>query len=159
MDDRLVTAFLSDIDQSDICEYVTLDFMKRLQAFDMVSASECTMREFIGPILVSAVVKMQDSDMKICPERNIEGKMGKGPVDYVITFLSFYICVVEAKKDDFEGGVVQNIAQIKASREMFMREDTRKRNCNVWKALEIFEILFGRRRRRRRGTLGAEDVP
>jgi hypothetical protein len=124
-DDTLVTDFLR-YDQSDICDYVTTDFIKRLKAFDMAVVSECTMREFIGPILVSAVVKMDDIAMKICPERTIEGKKGKGPVDYVIVFSSFYICVVEAKRDDLDSGVVQNIAQMKASREMFVR-DTRKR--------------------------------
>ena len=50
-------------------------------------------------------------------EKNVHPKSRKGPVDYMLLYEGFNICVVEAKKGTIEAGVNQNIAMMVASRE------------------------------------------
>lgn len=67
-----------------ICEELT----RRLLVFDLNKASESTMREFIGPVLVQAVLMFQARDenpnpVKMVAERKLFGSLGNGPVDYI----------------------------------------------------------------------------
>ena len=63
----------------------------------------------------------KDIGLKLICEDNIEGEFGNGPVDYVITYNSVNIVLTEAKKENIEAGVVQNICQLVASREQCAR--------------------------------------
>jgi hypothetical protein len=59
-------------------------------------------------------------NVSMSAEKNVEGSLGKGPVDWVMMFKKFMVCLVEAKRDDLDKGMAQNIAQIVASREVFI---------------------------------------
>ena len=85
------------------------------------------MREFISPILVGAIVLLGNLNVKMTAEKNIIGKLANGPVDYDIMYSSFHICIAEAKKVDIAHGIAQNIAQIVASRDVFISQESKKR--------------------------------
>ena len=46
--------------------------------------------------------------------------MATGPLDYAILYKEFYIVIAEAKKDNLDSGIVQNLAQMMASRETYL---------------------------------------
>lgn len=86
----------------------------------MDQSVEHTMRELISPILIGAIMLSADKHLKINCEQNIEGELGKGPVDYVISYKSINIVVTETtetKKHTMELGMAQIIAQQVANRE------------------------------------------
>lgn len=122
-------------DLSDLIERESLiaaqEVNRRVLALDLEQASKYTMREVISPILIAAVYVMRQS-VKIVCEKEIEGRIAKGPVDYVFTYDSFDIVLTEAdkfkmnkgkKEVDFlvcliwqmpPLGIIQNIAQQQA---------------------------------------------
>ena len=53
--------------------------------------------------------------MKVCPEYELSGSHGKGPVDWVIKIGDTIIVVTEAKREDINQGVGQNAIQLQAS--------------------------------------------
>jgi hypothetical protein len=110
---------------------IAQELERRIVAFDLYKAAECTMREFIGPLLVGAVVL--NTEVKMVAENKIIGSLGNGPVDYTLIYKEFNICIVEAKKEAIEQGVAQNIAQLVASREEYCHRFKRKAEdiCNV----------------------------
>ena len=94
---------------------------RRLIVFDLnnTNNSEFTKRDFIGPVLVAAIILMNFSNIKMFSERKIVGKFGNGPLDYDIIYNQFHVCVVEAKKENLVQGIYQNIAQLVACRNNF----------------------------------------
>ena len=98
-------------------DFLVRDIVRRLIAFDLYSASEYTLREFISPVFVSAVILADFC--KLVAEKQITGTLGNGPVDYVAEYCKFGVLLTEAKKEKPQLGVVQNLVQIAASREMF----------------------------------------
>ncbi len=103
---------------------IVKELRRRTFAFDLYQASECTMREFISPLLVSAIVST--AGVKMVAEKNITGSLGNGPIDYTLIYKNFNICVVEAKKEAINEGVLQNVAQLVASREDYCNRNKRK---------------------------------
>eukprot|EP01040_Poterioochromonas_malhamensis_P003476 gene3476-3713_t len=106
--------------------YIFHDLTRRVNAFSNALRSETTMREFISPFLISAVLIVGNIDF-YC-ERSLRGSRANGAVDYVAIYRAFIICVTEAKKLEIEKGVSQNIAQMKASRESFQVHEATKRH-------------------------------
>lgn len=116
---------LSEVDFNAILSRVAEDIMYRNEVIDRRLASEYTMREFIGPILVGALrlvlifLKSTENSGKvslIC-EKIIVGLHAHGPVDYVVVFDYLDIIITEAKKSDISQGVIQNLLQQRASQE------------------------------------------
>mmetsp|Transcript_15553 Transcript_15553/g.14084 ORF Transcript_15553/g.14084 Transcript_15553/m.14084 type:complete len:369 (-) Transcript_15553:91-1197(-) len=107
------------------------ELRRRLVAYDISGASEYTMREFISPILVGAIVLLGELSIKMTAEKTITGKFANGPVDYDIFYRDFHICIDEAKKLEIEYGIAQNIAQIVTSRDVFIFEESKKRSHGV----------------------------
>jgi len=85
---------------------------------DISTNSGASVREFISPVLVLAGLIAEKVSMKA--EKRIVGSMGNGPLDYTYIYKHFDIAITEAKKDNIEAGVAQNIAQLVASREAFL---------------------------------------
>ena len=94
------------------------EYESRLEVFGLFDTSECTMREFIGPVLIGAIRLMGDRRIKIESDQIIEGRRGRGPVDYDVVLRHFHIVVCEVKNGaDVISGIPQNGAQLLASRE------------------------------------------
>ena len=101
-------------------QYLLTDLRRRIKCLDMDQSVEHTMRELISPILIGAIMLSADKHLKINCVQNIEGELGKGPVDYVISYKSINIVVTETtetKKHTMELGMAQIIAQQVANRE------------------------------------------
>ncbi|GES95590.1 hypothetical protein GLOIN_2v1571020 [Rhizophagus clarus] len=77
-------------------------------------ANEATRREFISSVL-HGVSSCYDGEVKVCPEYELSGSHGKGPVDWVIKIGDTIIVVIEAKREDINQGVGQNTIQLQAS--------------------------------------------
>jgi hypothetical protein len=101
----------------------------RLEVFDLTETIECIMREFIGPILIGSIRLLGPlCGVKIRSDHKIEGRRGRGPVDYDILFHLFHIVVCEAKNGrDVVDAIPQNGAQLVASREVFQNSVCKKR--------------------------------
>ena len=110
------------VDSSIVISDVEIDLIyvelnRRVKAFDLNLVTEFTIREFISPILVSALVILDNANIRMTAEKKIVGKRANGSVDFDIMYRHFHICIVEAKKEAFEAGIAQNIAQLVASRD------------------------------------------
>jgi hypothetical protein len=123
--------FLGDVnnaeDLTSAVNKIHCELTCRIGVLEMYLASESTMREFIGPVLVHAILHISGKSraVQMVAEKNLTGSLGNGPVDYIMMYKDFNICVVEAKKESIENGVNQNIAQMVASREDFCRKRKR----------------------------------
>ena len=62
--------------------------------------------------------------MKVCPEYELSGSHGKGPVDWVIKIGDTIIVVTEAKREDINQGVGQNAIQLQASSQRNKKKHT-----------------------------------
>ena len=103
-------------------EYLFDDLQRRIQCLDMNESAEYTMRELVSPLLIGAIMIAKSESLKMVCEKNIEGELGHGPVDYVITYKLMNIVLTEAKKEKIDDGVIQNICQLVASREQRARD-------------------------------------
>ena len=116
---------LSEVDFNTILSRVTEDIMYRNEVIDRNLASEYTMREFIGPILVGALRLVliflkktgNSGRLSLICEKIIVGLHAHGPVDYVVVFDYLDIILTEAKKLEILQGVIQNLLQQRASQE------------------------------------------
>lgn len=77
--------------------------------------SEYTKREFISPVLIGCLQVVNGITM-MC-EKKIVGTFGNGPVDYSLIYKNLNIVLTEAKKENLEGGLIQNLVQQEASHE------------------------------------------
>jgi hypothetical protein len=77
--------------------------------------AEASVREYISAILSAAAGIA--GNIKLSAVMVITGRLASGPLDYSMLYKDFLIVVAEAKRDQPEKGVVQNVAQIIASRE------------------------------------------
>eukprot|EP01031_Cornospumella_fuschlensis_P036373 gene36373-44123_t len=88
-------------------------------------ASEYTMREFISPVLIGALkaIIMYNSSrfgngaLSMVCEKRIIGKHAHGPVDYSFVFDCLDLVLTEAKREDLDLGIVQNLLQQRACQE------------------------------------------
>lgn len=107
---------------AEVVEKLYCALTDRLNVLDLYGASESTMREFISPVLIEALLIFSSTkSVRMVAGRRLTGSLGSGPVDYILLYEKFNICVVEAKRDVIEAGVNQNLAQIVASREDYCR--------------------------------------
>ena len=98
-----------------VLEHVLEDIaIKHKTCTHITSANEATRREFISSIL-HGVASCYDGEVKVCPEYELSGSHGKGPVDWVIKIGDTIIVVTEAKREDINQGVGQNAIQLQAS--------------------------------------------
>ena len=88
--------------------------MKHKTCIHVTSVNEATRREFISSVL-HGVASCYDGEVKVCPEYELSGSHGKGPVDWVIKIGDTIIVVTEAKREDINQGVGQNAIQLQAS--------------------------------------------
>ena len=87
---------------------------------------EDSVREYISTILTAAAGIATEIDL--IADREINGRRATGSLDYAMLYKHFYIPITEAKRDNLNTGVVQNIAQIIASRETYLfKNQNRKR--------------------------------
>lgn len=96
------------------------ELCRRSSVFGVSLETECTVREFISPILIASCLLVGGVQM-YC-EKNIRGSKANGPIDYVVIYNAFAVCVTEAKRLHMEDGTIQNIAQLKACREAFQQQ-------------------------------------
>ena len=83
--------------------------------FDKVNTNKATAREFISVILVNAVryvKKNIDQTTMLMVKKPLVGSHGYGPLDYVIMIQRLFLLVTEAKPDDPNKGIAQNLVQI-----------------------------------------------
>ncbi|RGB24605.1 hypothetical protein C1646_772826 [Rhizophagus diaphanus] len=71
----------------------------------VTSANEAIRCEFISSVL-HGVASCYDGEVKVCPEYELSGSHGKGPVDWVIKIGDTIIVVTEAKSKDINQGLV-----------------------------------------------------
>ena len=96
-------------------EHTIQDLKNRHKLYDpLEEGCEYTRREFISPILVLAA---SISGVKLACEEQVEGSVGKGPVDWVAHYENHRICITEGKKDNITQGLYQNLAQLTAAGE------------------------------------------
>lgn len=67
--------------------------------------------------MLHGVAHCYGGDIKVSPQHELAGSHGKGPVDWAIRFGETIIAITEAKKDDIDQGVGQNVIQLQASRQ------------------------------------------
>jgi hypothetical protein len=116
--DEVVNGLLEIIDVQVNATYEEL--CRRSLVFGLSLETECTVREFVSPILIASCLLVQNVEM-YC-EKNIRGSKANGPVDYVVVYRAFAICVTEAKRFQLDEGTIQNVARLKASREAFQQQ-------------------------------------
>ena len=68
--------------------------------------AEATRSEFVSPFLVTSP-SLFDGLVKLYPQLYVEGKYGRGPLDFCLKLLGVIIGVVEVKKEDFDQGMAQ----------------------------------------------------
>ncbi|CAG8718402.1 1495_t:CDS:2 [Racocetra fulgida] len=96
------------------------ELKKRKCAFGIVNRNESTCREFTSPLMSTAVTHIQEEakGLLLKAEEWIDGTKAYGPIDYSISIEEVLVLVQEVKKDDFEKGTAQNIAQIHSAIEV-----------------------------------------
>jgi len=82
----------------------------------MHGETEATRSEYVSPFLVTAV-SLLDGLVKLYPQLYIEGKYGRGRLDFCLRLLGAIIGVVEVKKENFDQGMAQNVIQLHSSLE------------------------------------------
>ena len=75
---------------------------------------EETRREFISAVLVLAA---SFAGVKLACEEEVNGSIGKGPVDWTAHYENHRIFITEGKKDNITQGLYQNLAQLTAAGE------------------------------------------
>ena len=105
----------------------TSDFtsrLKRLQKFDTRSSEES--KKLIIDAVFEEAIQSYDR-LKIWKGANLEGRFAAGYVDYLVgenrDYLNVpFLCVVEAKKDDFEQGLAQCLVEMQACQDRNKQE-------------------------------------
>lgn len=86
---------------------------------DPTYSNEQTKREFISAVLLPCV-QLFKSNMKMRVERRLYGKLGRGPVDYMITCEGLELVITEAKKGELELAIFQNVGELEAAQQVSM---------------------------------------
>ncbi|CAG8802725.1 18672_t:CDS:2, partial [Dentiscutata erythropus] len=96
--------------------------------------SEAYNSHFVIPFLAVAS-SICGNKAQIYPEEYIQGRYGRGPVDFCMILENIIISVVEVKRDDFIQGAAQIIVQLHSS-----FENSRKRKREVENDLVIDKV-------------------
>jgi hypothetical protein len=74
--------------------------------------------------VIYGVASCYNGQIKVYPQYNISGSHGKGPVDWAIKVGDTIIAITEAKKEDLDQGVGQNVIQLQASTQRNLKKRT-----------------------------------
>jgi len=109
------------------------DLKARIRSFGTTAARhESISREFISPVLVAAVLFTDGTQLDA--ESAIDGDISSGRVDYTVLRDAEYICVSEAKNQDFAAGITANLLQCDGS-----LDENRKQRCSS----NEFDYVYG----------------
>ena len=119
-DDRHFGSMNVDLDNpfhAEVIQHALVDLMYKNELYGPITdcAEASSVREYISPVIL-ACAKFA-GDVKLSAERKITGKKGNGPLDYAMLYKDFFLLITEAKKDNLNHGVIQNLGQLVASRE------------------------------------------
>ncbi|RUS20135.1 hypothetical protein BC937DRAFT_86296 [Endogone sp. FLAS-F59071] len=97
-----------------------------------VNANEATARNFLNPFMHKAMLISDYPMLRLAVEEDFDGSRGYGFLDYVILgFLA--ILVTEAKMEDIQKGVTQNLVQLHtAAEKLGKRKREEESNINVY---------------------------
>lgn len=98
-------------------QYVTQEMLRRIRCMDATGVTDYqyTSREFISPVLIGAA--MLASAVTMVCDKQVVGRYGRGPINYALLYKKVSIVITEAKNDDIEGGIAENIVQQTSARE------------------------------------------
>jgi hypothetical protein len=94
---------------------IQADLFRRRVISLSTGVSGYTKREFISPVLIGSLQLI--NGITIMCGKKIVGTFGNGPVDYSLIYKNLNIVLTEVKKEDMEGGLIQNLVQQEASHE------------------------------------------
>lgn len=108
--------------------------LERLQVFDL-ERSEEGKKLLIDAILIEAIQPFKQ--LKFWKGANLESEIAHGAADYLMTekrgyFEAPFLCVIEAKKDNFEQGLAQCLMEMQACQSS---------NQNIGRAIDIFGVV------------------
>mmetsp|Transcript_3579 Transcript_3579/g.5074 ORF Transcript_3579/g.5074 Transcript_3579/m.5074 type:complete len:327 (-) Transcript_3579:312-1292(-) len=112
-----------------VIQHALQDLMYKNELYGPITdCFEASVREYISAVLL-ACAKIA-GNVKLIAELNIVGKKANGPLDYAMLYKKFFLLITEAKKDNINHGVIQNLGQLLASREesLYNLAGTKKRN-------------------------------
>eukprot|EP00047_Mylnosiga_fluctuans_P000635 m.197385 g.197385 ORF g.197385 m.197385 type:complete len:350 (-) comp10088_c0_seq29:207-1256(-) len=109
-----------------------LDDLRRryLKFGDITKGNETTRREYISCVLLSAAMLFEKVTLKV--EEATSGQLARGPLDYLFIYKNFHILVTEAKQNETNKGVAQNVAQLYSARDENRRKRKRDDYEDVW---------------------------
>ncbi len=90
--------------------------LKYRQRTISINVNEASCSEYVSLFLVAAAT-LFGGRVKLCPGFYIEGKYGRGPLDFCLRFLETIIGVVEVKNQLFNQGMAQILMQTHTSLE------------------------------------------
>ena len=101
---------------AEVIQHALVDLVYKNELYGPITnCAEASVREYISAVIL-ACAKIA-GDVKLSAERKITGKKGYGPLDYAMLYKDFFLLITEAKKDNLNHGVIQNLGQLVASRE------------------------------------------
>eukprot|EP00597_Dinobryon_sp_UTEXLB2267_P016548 CAMPEP_0201093118 /NCGR_PEP_ID=MMETSP0812-20130820/1683_1 /ASSEMBLY_ACC=CAM_ASM_000668 /TAXON_ID=98059 /ORGANISM="Dinobryon sp., Strain UTEXLB2267" /LENGTH=317 /DNA_ID=CAMNT_0047345133 /DNA_START=283 /DNA_END=1237 /DNA_ORIENTATION=+ len=112
-----------------VIQHALQDLMYKNELYGPITdCFEASVREYISAVLL-ACAKIA-GNVKLIAELNIVGKKANGPLDYAMLYKKFFLLITEAKKDNINHGVIQNLGQLLASREesLYNLAGAKKRN-------------------------------
>ena len=62
--------------------------------------------------VLKQVTYAHGGNFRLYLEKEVSGKLGRGPVDYIVEYKGLLIMIIEAKKRDFDQGVAQCAVQL-----------------------------------------------
>jgi len=77
-------------------------------------SNEATRCEFISSVIYG-IASCFGGKIKVYPQHEISGSHGKGPVDWAIKVGDTIIAITEAKREDLDQGIGQNVIQLQAA--------------------------------------------
>lgn len=86
---------------------------------DPAFSNEQTKREFISAVLLPCV-QLFKPHMTVRIERKLYGKLGRGPVDYVIMYHGLEIVVTQAEIGELHRAIYLNVAALEAAQQVRM---------------------------------------
>ncbi|CAB4414474.1 unnamed protein product [Rhizophagus irregularis] len=105
---------LDDEKSQAIIKHLMTDLNFRFKAIPI--GNEASKSQYVCSYLV-AIANLFENKFKICPEKNVSGLNGHGPVDFALIQVqtSRIIGITEVKDRDFQQGVAQNAVQCESA--------------------------------------------
>jgi hypothetical protein len=120
---RLTNAEMSPAtDLGDEVGTVLRELQRRYASYgDIGAANDATRLEYISPVLISVVQlfpHFPGSGLSLQLGRRTSGETARVPVDFLYVYKKIQILVTEAKKDNLEQGIAQNVAQLRSAQQV-----------------------------------------